>query len=362
MFRRSPSRHVCLAARPNSTIEHLQAIARQSLLEGLDPCWLDLGHEEGIADFIENYDDFGGKPVAVGTPAALQKHFAKHKPVAIWIQTPYPEHYPDWFWSAVDGQPLCFAQYSISMMTWEFGLYQLSTYGLCRWILVESNALRNGFLANGAPAEHVITADNPILYELRHRPPAEQAITNDLLWAPHWSQDWFGQRGFSRWREVAPVLLEFATRHPETRVVVRPHPLLQRAVEVAEQSDLGARAYLDLFSLPNVVLSDRSIADDVASSAALLSDGLSILAYFAATGKPLGVVHDAESPDFNELGYAILACSDELDSPDAVAEWLDRLPELEPNPRRARMMDKLLPRFDESPIAIWNRERLAAEA
>ncbi len=359
MFARSTRRHACLAARPNSTIEHLQAIARQAHAEGIEACWLDLGHEPGITDLVASYDGFGAQAVKVDTPGRLKRHLAKHRPIGVWIQTPYPEHYPDWFWTTVEGHPLCFAQYSIQMMTWEFGLYQLPTYRQCRWILVESNNLRNGFVANGVEADRVIVADNPILYELRHRQ-ADRRIDDavDLMWAPHWSQDWFGQRGFSRWREVAPVLLEYARSHPDVRILVRPHPLLQRAVDATVDEE--ASAYRDLLRLPNVDLSRRSMADDVDRSRALLSDGLSILAYFASTGKPLGIVYDDESPEFNDLGYAILATSDQLSDPAAVAAWLERLPELTPDDRRRTMMTRLLPAFVDSPVAIWNRKRAEA--
>jgi hypothetical protein len=360
---RTKSRHVCLAARPNSTIEHLQVIARQSIAEGLKPCWLDLGHEEGIRELAADYDGFGAKTVPVHTEAALRRHFKRHRPVAIWVQTPYAEHYPDWFWSTAEEWPLSFAQYSITMMTWHYGLYQMPTIRQFKWILVENQTHGNGYLANGIPAERVILAGNPALYELRQRPASELEITNDLLWASHWSQDWFGERGFSRWREVAPVVLEWARAHPERQIVVRPHPLLHdRAVASADTDDAGVRAYLDLFELPNVTLSDRSLVDDVAHSGALLSDGLSILAYFASTGKPLGMIHDDETPDYNDLGNAILGTSDELSTPAEIADWLDRLPELAPNEKRRRMMDRLLPAFPESPIAIWNRRRLGADA
>lgn len=361
MSRHASRSHICLAARPNSTIEHLQSIALQATREGLTVCWLDLGHEPGIAGAIRNYDHFGGTPVPVGTPRALKRHFKKHQPVGVWIQTPYPEHYPDWFWSTVEAWPLCFAQYSIQLMTWEHGLYGLSTYSQCRWILVESSSLRNGYLANQIPPDHVVLAGNPTLYELRHSDKTlVETSTIDLLWAPHWSQDWFGQRGFSRWREVAPVLLDWARTHPRTSVVVRPHPLLHDFVEAAESDDVGAAAYRELLTLPNTRLSDRSLADDVRRSEALLSDGLSILAYFATSGKPLGLVHDDESPKFSELGYAILGCSDVLSTPEAVAAWLDGLPDARPNVKRAYVADQLLPDFSESPIAMWNRLRIAA--
>jgi hypothetical protein len=353
--------HICLVARPNSTIEHLQSIAQQATREKLEVCWLDLGHEPGIAEVIRSYDHFGGTPVRVDTPRALKRHFKKHQPVGVWIQTPYPEHYPDWFWSTVEPWPLCFAQYSIQLMTWEHGLYRLSTYDQCRWILVESSSLRNGYLANKIPPDRVLLAGNPTLYELRHSDAAQgETSPNDLLWAPHWSQDWFGQRGFSRWREVAPVLLAWARTHPEKSVAVRPHPLLHDFVDAAAEDDAGAAAYRDLLALANTRLSEASLADDVRRSAALLSDGLSILAYFATTGKPLGLVHDADSPQFCELGYAILGCSDVLSTPEAVEAWLNALDDARLNTKRAYVADQLLPDFPESPIAMWNRRRIAA--
>ena len=362
MSRRANSSHICLAARANSTIEHLQSLALQAttgrprgLLARPRTRGRHRGSDPGLRPFRRH--PFLGAGSA-GTRTALRRDAQDRW---AWIQTPYPEHYPDWFWSAVEPWPLCFAQYSIQMMTWEHGLYGLNTYKQCRWILVESSVAPQRLSRGPDPrGPESYLAGNPTLYELRHGDRSPVGATNhDLLWAPHWSQDWFGQRGFSRWREW-PRCPRWAGRNPRVRWrcdhIRSSTRCWKRRARRCRRIRIPGPAHTSERWTLRPIHGGRCAAEPLAAVRRKLSDS----GLFATTGKPLGLIHDHESPDFCELGYAILGCSDVLSTPGAISAWLDDLPEAVPSAKRAYVANQLLPDFAESPIAMWNRVRISA--
>lgn len=358
MFRKRTSKHVCLAAKPNSTIEHLQVLAKQCEAEGLETCWLDLGHEPGTPEAVRKYS--GRDTVSVHDRRALRRHFRKARPVAVWLHTPYPEHYPDWFWSTAERWPLAYVPYASGFPTgsWEEGQFGLDTFKKCSWLLATHEGLRDGYLRHNVPAERILLTGGPMMYEIQH-PVTRPTQRNDLLWAPHWIEDYFGKGSFSTWRWVAPVLASFAESHPEVEIVVRPHPFLESAIEAAAPADNDANSYRQLLALPNVRRSDRTLIEDVVASDALISEGMSLNVYFATTGKPLGMTKGTVT-DFPAEWAELLEVCEKLSSPEAVTEWLENLPQARPSTERLEFMRRRLPTFNRSPIAIWNERRLAS--
>lgn len=352
MFRRS-SRHVCLAAKANSTLEHLAVLAKQAEAEGYEACWLDLGHEPGIPEFVEKYS--GRAAVPVHDERALRKHFRDTRPAAVWLHTPYPEHYPEFFWTLAKKQKLAYVPYASGFPSgsWEDGQFGLDTFHMCTWLLATHEGMREGYLRHGIPAEKILLTGGPMMYEIQH-PIDVPSERNDLLWAPHWIEDYFGLGSFTTWRWVAPLLLAHATAHPERSIVVRPHPFLAKAIEAAAENDADANNYRALLALPNVRLSDRSIVDDVLASDALISEGMSLNVYFATTGKPLGMTRGTIT-EFTPEWQSVLDISDGLYTPDETAAWLEALPSEPRSPERAAFIATVLPTFDRSPLAIWSQ-------
>lgn len=349
------ARHICLAVQANSTAEHLQVLAQQAEAEGYEVCWLDLGHQPGLAEVVMKYS--GGEPVPVHDERALRRHFKTHRPVAVWLHTPYPEHYPAWFWTVAKKWPLAYVPYASGFPSgdWEAGQFGLDTFKMCSWLLATHEGMRDGYLRHGVPSDRILLTGGPMMYEIQHpsRIPAER---NDLLWAPHWIEDYFGKGSFTTWRWVAPVLVAHAEVHPEVSIVVRPHPFLAAAIEAASPEDVDANTYRKLLALPNVRLSDRSIIDDVLASDALISEGMSLNVYFATTGKPLGMTR-GNMTEFTDEWQAMLDISDALTTPEQAAAWLEGLPSAPRNAARQEFIASVLPTFDSSPIAIWSSSR-----
>ena len=190
------------------------------------------------------------------------------------------------------------------------------------------------------------SAGNPLLYELRSRlPPADPARdeTAKLLWAPHWTKAlWDGTRGYGRWRESVAALLDWKKSRPSGHLVFRPHPLFKAALEfylgtgksvahreAAKSINIGADRWAlelirELLALPNVELSTSSLVDDILRCAALVTDGISIIAYWSATGKPLLVIRYSASPPFNDGGEALVSVAEVAANGLEISEWLQK--------------------------------------
>jgi hypothetical protein len=345
-------KHLCFAARPIATIEHLQALAHQAAAAGFEVCWLDLGDDPAIDSFILDHGSPDAAPARVHDARALRAHLRAHRPAGIWIQSPYAEHYPPWFWDVAEPAGLCFAGYAVTLTTWDHGHYGLDTYRRCAWVLTENGDERDRFLDHGVDAERVVVAGNAVLHDLRVLASEPASPSVDLLWAPHWLDDWFGEPGFARWRETAPTLLAYALKNPGVEIVVRPHPFLPRIV-AAEDGSAAASAYRDLLELSHVRLSDVSMVDDVTRSRALLTDSLSLIVYFSQTGRPLGVVRNDGSPRLNAAGRALLEVSDVLPDQAAVEGWLAGLSTATTDERRPATVAELYPDPGRSPIEVW---------
>lgn len=357
MIFRRPSKHICLAALANSTVEHLATMALQAKAEGYEVCWLDLGHQEGIPEIVLRYS--GEQTETVHDARALQRHLKAHRPVAVWLHTPYPEHYPEFFWPIVETWPLAYAPYASGFPSggWDDGQFGLDTYKKCRWLLATHESMRDGYLKNGIQPERILLTGGPLMFEVQH-PSNEPDERNDLLWAPHWMEDYFGKGSFATWRWVAPLLLAHARAHPEMSIVVRPHPFLAKAIDASAPDDVDAADYRALLGLPNVTLSQRSVVDDVLASGALLSEGMSLNVYFATTGKPLGMTRGT-IVDFPVEWQKMVDIADELRTPESVAEWLTALPDAPQNPGRREAMAKLVPWLDKSPMRLWHEDVVA---
>jgi hypothetical protein len=360
--------HLCLASIPLQTSEHLAAIANQATAMGFDVCWLLLEspgalssssatHTASIIDSVHFYP--------IETAEGLEAHFSVSRPVAIFLQTPYREHYPEWFWQSKWLDRMCFAGYGASLSTWEHGLYDLPSLHDCAWLLAESDFTQKKYADHGNRPDRIVVTGNPLMYELRGRladPNAQDPDSKAVLWAPHWTSAWFGlARGFSRWREAVVPFLEFARLHPEITILARPHPLLlDRFVELSDDlslaSDREERGLGELLALENVVISDRSFVDDILRSDALVTDGVSIIAYYAATGKPLAIMRDADSPPFNQVGESLCAMSDLLPNAASLAAWLANQVDqsfAETSVSRQELSSLVHPTQTDSPISIW---------
>jgi hypothetical protein len=217
------------------------------------------------------------------------------------------------------------------------------------------------------------------MFELRSilndKTAVEASFRPRLLWAPHWSKDWLnGTQGFAQWRKTVGVILDFAYSNPLIDIVVRPHPILREVIlasrfksrlilnrEALKAIDLESDShdlddFSNLLSLQNVSMSDNTLLEDILRSSHLVTDGVSIIGYWATTGKPMLVVEGKEGSPFNEDGILLISTSDRAINATEITSWLNNANFTSPSPINLytqELSKKLHPTFSKSPMQIF---------
>lgn len=225
---------------------------------------------------------------------------------AVWLPEPYETLRPvEWrnLWESV---PVVYSGYTLPLFDWKHGLYELPFFDHCARILAPGPRDEIEHLRAGSGLRRVLLSGDPLMFEVvKLRQTSMQGESNaTILWAPHWSKGWTdGSDGFSAWEWVVEVLYCFFKHHPKINLVVRPHPHLS-----FNEGSYGARRMSrKLFALKNVSRSQESMLSDIAESDLLLSEGIAILAYFGATGKPVVVVgNKGRTAPFSDLGHHLV--------------------------------------------------------
>lgn len=371
------SKHICLCFLELPTEEH-QLVIRK--------LWGELGGTSCIIklpknDFSLNFDSqlkSMDSQLHVDSRSIL-KHYRSKKSNAIFLQSPYPEHYPDWFPSLQFDVSFAYAGYGISLSNYYEGQFNTPMIQFSKYLLSASDYELEGYQKNLSEHSTVILSGNPLMYELR-------SIVNDktltyapfkarLLWAPHWANDWLnGTQGFAQWRKTIRVVLDFAYSNPLIEIVLRPHPILREAIMASqfdhrsitnrealktidsESDSEELNNFVRLLSLRNVTMSSNTLLEDVLWSSHLVTDGVSIIGYWASTGKPILIIESDGGSPFNEDGKLILSASDSAVTPEEVAFWLKKANWTSPSPINIDMQEiskELHPTFSKSPMQIF---------
>ena len=365
--------HLCFVFLRSQTYAHQLILKRQ---------WEEGGGTACLVSFAKNsfslgsttYIDVLSQNVETDE-AGLRRHVKMSKSKAIILQSPYPEHYPDWFMDFAKENALAYAGYGISLSDYTDGQFNTTLIKCSRYLLAASKYEVTGFKETKMVDSEILFTGNPKMYEIRRRLQdsdiSKQPFAPRLLWAPHWSRFWLeGKKGFARWQVAIEPIFEFAKNNVGVEVVVRPHPILREALiafsglenqvlnrEALKTLDIEAdKEFLVLFNqllaLENVRLSNCSLVEDVTRSTYLITEGVSIIAYWAATGKPILVVRDEESPSFNEDGKMLLEQIHTAKNELEISDWLSNLNlvlESESNTSLIRISNSIHPTFQESP-------------
>jgi hypothetical protein len=178
--------------------------------------------------------------------------------------------------------------------------------------------------------------------------------------------------GYSRWAETIETLYHWVRKNPDVQLKVRAHPYLQDALVgfhkgFSESKNPNVRQSIDpkvdqdalilmsnLLSLSNVVLSNDSMLNDIMDSDALITDGISILGYWAVTGKPMIFIRDSGSPTMNEVGEKIVSQCDLSPEPSDLQIWLNdwKIGRKGHRAEPKRTADSLFPTFSKSPFEL----------
>jgi hypothetical protein len=273
--------------------------------------------------------------------------------------------------------PLAYSGYGLPLSNWEYGQFSTPLILNTKLLMAGSTHELEGYSKAKKENQLIVFTGNPLMWSLRRELKSySKARINQtqFLWAPHWSQNWFEEsRGFSRWRESLEAVQKFALLNINVKVVIRPHPILLAALrkskvneniiikrEVAsitklENHETYFNAFTELTNLPNVELSSSTLIEDIINSDILLTEGISIIGYWSATGKPISVYRDSESPQFNELGRQLLNHINIVKNSTEIHKWLssqveDRTTKIDL--KLVQMGNQIFPTFEESPLSI----------
>jgi hypothetical protein len=240
----------------------------------------------------------------------------------------------------------------------------------CDAIYVANDYEAQRFLAAGVPARSVVRSGSPALDHWDE--PIGRGSTPTVLWCPWWSTEGKtrGSIGYSTFLASHDEVLREFQRRPGIRMIFRPHPLMlgQLVADRTWTSDDLRRFQDRLAALPNVTVARSDIASShvpqFEEAWAMVTDGVSFLAEFAYTGKPLLLTEVPGNPGWNPVGQAIRAVVDRSVGAAGLVPFLDRVEaDADPGPasRREAVRAQYLRPVGGSGLAIAEHLRDAPE-
>jgi hypothetical protein len=353
-------KHICLVRPENSTSEHAEALAVQAGNLGVKTCFLSLTSNPRLTWL---------------NSISCRAHVLFRRSSYIFLSSPYLEHQPNWL---VSGNfKLAYAGYGLPLSNWEFGHFSNGLTEKCKLLIAGSDYEFLGYRKVGGVSQKILLAGNPLMWQIRDqikKRSIQKSGVKQILWAPHWTSSWMNSdSGYSRWRQKALIFFEFAKMHPEINFVFRPHPLLrdglfaapnknneiyQREIQKSlhvEKDRLEIEILKEFIKLPNVTLSTVTMSEDILQSDALITSGVSIIGYWAATGKPMVIYRDSASPAFGINGERLILSSETVSTPTELLLWLEKtinLAEIETNHSLVKCCEKIFPTFKKSPMQL----------
>jgi len=246
------------------------------------------------------------------------------RPDYVFLQTPYCEQRPPGLSASALARftQVLYVPYGFMLAASEELQYELPFYRDCYRIFLESQHRKEEFQARGHPSEKFIVSGLPKLdiYLRATTAPAQaqwrlprESGTRRVIWAPHWSFRWVqGGReteGYSRFLVFRDVFLRLLTEYPGLDLLIRPHPMLfDNLVRSGLMSEGEVLAYkARIAQAPNAqLLETGDYFSHFQTSDALITDGVSFLAEYLPTSKPLLYTPNPKGPGLNPTGQRLV--------------------------------------------------------
>ena len=193
------------------------------------------------------------------------------------------------------------------------------------------------FVATGHPTADILSAGARLGPDPGHR--------FTVLWSAHHSvgDDWIR---FGTFAEAAPQMVEQARNHPEWDFVFSAHPALLTKMDEHEpplSGPLVADFRREWGSLRNAsVFGGGDYADQFRNSDVLVCDGVSWLAEYQLTDRPVVFLEREDHRPFSALGERIIAGVNRVPSAAEAFRLVEALACGEPDPRRAERRQNAL--------------------
>lgn len=315
--------HVCLARLDMTTCEQIEIIAIHLNEIGIDNCFIGFPANS----FSMSSVDFGhhSDSSICHSAVELELEYKGHNSDMLVLQSPYPEHYPNWLMDLSSKINFAYAGYALPLIDWEYGHFQTPIIKEAKFLLAASKQELKGYKKNARRDAEVHLVGNSIMFEVRRRIKSRkpnQLHNKTTLWAPHWSHSWLeSNSGFSRFELALPSILQFFSQHKDQNLIFRPHPILREILftttpDLASREGLSTKERMNfsqsvltlqkLLSLRNVILSENNLISDILDADQLITDGVSIISYWATTSKPMCIVMDDLTPQLNKAGKSLV--------------------------------------------------------
>jgi hypothetical protein len=272
------------------------------------------------------------------SPTELQTWLNDINPLAVFIQTPYLETLPSLWQPVLAAQSICVPGYGPHLTGDDFwwgnsrGQFGLSGFVLARYVFAANDSIAQSFFNCGLSSSQVVLTGDPLAWSIRHDFLPDNPQTNfDLLWAPHWTPlNLTGRRrAYRNIERDIELVLEFA--EAGNSVCLRPHPLLAKRMtqdpnfltaNQNSQHESFFKSWEELISHKNVTISSATMVEDCLRCTRLLTDGISIIFYWALTGKPIAISYRPDSPTFAEFAAPLLNEIPKLLTENDIKNWL----------------------------------------
>jgi hypothetical protein len=219
-------------------------------------------------------------------------------------------------------------------------MFELPFFRKCEAIYAENDYCVERFVRAGVKQSHIIKTGSPALDHWDTD--RGRADVPTVLWCPWWSTHWDGKdkniMGYSTFIPSYRAVLDEASRRPYMRFIIRPHPLLWSELRNealwTEQDEL--RFHARAAELDNVTVDGNVNAtmrypvyqdhiEQFEQAWAMVTDGISFLAEFGYTGKPLLLTQAPGNPGWNPVGQAICDVVERSDGIKGLKSFLDRV-------------------------------------
>jgi hypothetical protein len=276
----------------------------------------------------------GWQPEPLITPDQESQRIREMAPDAIFLPSPYPGHRHESLAPAALTVPVHYVPYAFHIWADDDSAYRAQFYRECAAVYAENGYTRGKYVAAGVDASRVVPTGSPALDVWDQ--PHGRSDTPTILWCPWWSATEDG--GYSTFVDSYATVLAEAERRPAMRFVLRPHPLLwgQLRKERAWSDDDERRFFEHVANLPNVTVYGGvgpgvrypfypGHVRQFQAAWAMVTDGISFLAEFAYTGKPLLLTQASGNAGWNEVGQRIAEVVDRSDGSAGLSDFLDRV-------------------------------------
>jgi hypothetical protein len=218
--------------------------------------------------------------------------------------------------------------------------FELRFFRECAGIYAENEYCFEQYVRAGVKRSRIVKTGHPSLdyWDVERG----RADIPTVLWCPWWSTRWDGRDknivGYSTFMPSYQAVLEEAVRRPHMRFIIRPHPLVWNELRSqglwTEQEE--KRFFARAAELENVMVDGSVTASgsypvytnhikQFEQAWAMVTDGISFLAEFGYTGKPLLLTQAKGNPGWNPVGQAICSVVQRSDGIQSLKSFLDQV-------------------------------------